>query len=48
MGDVQKFLASKAFGVAGASNNRMKYGNKVLRCYLQNGRKAYPIRRKNN
>lgn len=41
--DIEKFLASKAFGVAGASNNRMRYGNKVLRCYLQNGRKAYPI-----
>src|ERR1043166_3209812 len=41
--DIEKFLSSKAFGVAGASNNREKYGNKVLRCYLQNGRKAYPI-----
>ena len=40
---IEKFLASKAFGVAGASNNRMKYGNKVRCCYLKNGRKAYPI-----
>jgi predicted CoA-binding protein len=40
---IDRFLAAKAFGVAGASTNRDKYGNKVLRCYLQNGRKAVPI-----
>ena len=40
---IQQFLASPAFGVVGASTNRQKYGNKVLRCYLQNGRKAIPI-----
>ena len=40
---IEKFLAAKAFGVAGASTNRDKYGNRVLRCYLQNGRKAVPI-----
>jgi len=40
---IEKFLAAKAFGVAGASTNRDKYGNRVLRCYLQNGRKAIPI-----
>lgn len=38
-----QFLSAKAFGVAGASTNRDKYGNKVLRCYLQNGKKAVPI-----
>ena len=37
------FLAQGPFGVAGASTNREKYGNKVLRCYLQNDRVAYPI-----
>jgi uncharacterized protein len=41
--DIAKFLSSKAFGVVGASNNRSKYGNKVLRCYLQHELKAYPI-----
>ena len=40
---IEKFLSAKAFGVAGASTNRDKYGNRVLRCYLQNGRKAIPI-----
>jgi predicted CoA-binding protein len=40
---IQQFLASPAFGVVGASTNRQKYGNKVLRCYLQNGRKVIPV-----
>jgi predicted CoA-binding protein len=40
---IEKFLSSQAFGVAGASTNREKYGNKVLRCYLANGKKAIPI-----
>jgi len=40
---IETFLASPAFGVVGASANREKYGNKVLRCYQQNGRKAIPV-----
>jgi predicted CoA-binding protein len=40
---IQQFLASPAFGVVGASTNRQKYGNKVLRCYLQNGKNAIPV-----
>jgi predicted CoA-binding protein len=40
---IELFLASPAFGVAGASTNREKYGNKVLRCYQQNGRSAIPV-----
>ncbi|MDD2899912.1 MAG: CoA-binding protein [Desulfuromonadaceae bacterium] len=40
---IQQFLSSPAFGVVGASSNRDKYGNKVLRCYLQNGRNAVPV-----
>jgi predicted CoA-binding protein len=40
---IAKFLSSPAFGVAGASASREKYGNKVLRCYLQKGRRAIPI-----
>jgi len=37
------FLSSEAFGVVGASNNRDKYGNKVLRCYLQHELTAIPV-----
>ena len=40
---IDTFLAAKAFGVVGASPRREKYGNKVLRCYLQNGRRAVPV-----
>jgi predicted CoA-binding protein len=40
---IERFLASPAFGVVGASTNRQKYGNKVLRCYLQSGRRAIPV-----
>lgn len=40
---IQLFLSSPAFGVAGASSNRDKFGNKVLRCYLQHHKRAYPI-----
>jgi predicted CoA-binding protein len=37
------FLAQKRFAVVGASPDRAKYGNKVLRCYLQHGRDAVPV-----
>ena len=40
---VDRFLAGESFAVVGASNNRSKYGNKVLRAYLQNGREVYPV-----
>jgi predicted CoA-binding protein len=40
---IQAFLASGAFAVIGASTDRSKYGNKVLRCYQRHGRKVYPI-----
>lgn len=40
---IETFLASPAFGVVGASTNPEKFGNKVLRCYLQNGRKVVPV-----
>lgn len=40
---ISRFLASPAFGVVGASSRRHKYGNKVLRCYQQNGRRAIPV-----
>ena len=40
---IEAFLASDPFAVVGASPNRAKYGNKVLRAYLQNQRNAYPV-----
>ena len=40
---IETFLASPAFGVIGASANRQKYGNRVLRCYQQNGRSVIPV-----
>jgi len=41
--DIKQFLSSKAFAVIGASTNRTKYGNKVLRCYMQHEKKVYPV-----
>lgn len=40
---IETFLAAPSFGVVGASSKRDKYGNKVLRCYQQKGRKAIPV-----
>lgn len=40
---VEKFLTSAVIGVVGASNKRDKFGNKVLRCYLENGYRAIPV-----
>lgn len=40
---IEIFLSSPAFGVAGASVKREKYGNKVVRCYQQNQRKVHPV-----
>ncbi|MDF1555540.1 MAG: CoA-binding protein [Deferrisomatales bacterium] len=40
---IARFLSARAFGVVGASADRAKYGNKVLRCYLQHGRRAIPV-----
>jgi len=36
---IRDFLAAGPWAVVGASTNRAKYGNKVLRCYLQNGKR---------
>ena len=41
--DIEQFLQAPAFGVVGASTDRTKYGNRVLRCYLQNGKRAIPV-----
>ncbi|KTC98734.1 CoA-binding protein [Legionella feeleii] len=40
---IKQFFTSSAFAVIGASNNRQKFGNKVLRCYLQNNKTVYPV-----
>jgi predicted CoA-binding protein len=40
---IQEFLDGKSFAVAGASTDREKYGNKVLRVYMQHDRKVYPL-----
>ncbi len=37
------FLAEKRFAVVGASADRSKYGNKVLRCYQMNGLEVVPV-----
>ena len=43
MNSEKDFLAQKRFAVVGASTDRTKYGNKVLRCYLQHGREVVPV-----
>lgn len=40
---IRAFLAAGPFAVVGASSNREKYGNKVLRCYQQHGLEVFPI-----
>lgn len=40
---IEDFLKGKAFGVVGASSDRSKYGNRVLRCCQMHGMKAVPV-----
>ena len=40
---IAAFLHSGPFAVVGASVDRSKYGNKVLRCYQQHGKEVSPI-----
>ncbi len=40
---LQQFLSSPVIGVVGASNDRNKFGNKVLRCYQQHQRAVIPV-----
>jgi predicted CoA-binding protein len=40
---IAQFLAADGFAVAGASTDRNKYGNKVLRCYMQHGKRVVPV-----
>lgn len=38
-----RFLAGNPFAVVGASRDRAKFGNKVLRCYQQAGLEVFPV-----
>lgn len=40
---IETFFKSAAFGVVGASDDRSKFGNKVLRCYLANQKTVIPV-----
>lgn len=40
---IRKFLDGGPHAVVGASRDRSKYGNKVLRAYLQRGREVFPV-----
>ena len=40
---VESFLAGKRFAVVGASRDRAKFGNKVLRAYQQNNLEVFPV-----
>jgi len=40
---IQSFLSGAPHAVVGASRNRDKYGNKVLRAYLQHGREVHCV-----
>lgn len=40
---ISAFLAADIFGVVGASADRNKFGNKVLRCYLSHGKNVVPV-----
>jgi uncharacterized protein len=40
---IDAFLEGTPHAVAGASRDRRKYGNKVLRAYLQRNRAVHPI-----
>jgi len=40
---IERFLNGDRFAVVGASQDRDKYGNKVLRCYQQHQRTVVPV-----
>ena len=40
---IDSFLAGAPHAVVGASTDRTKYGNRVLRAYLQAGRPVHPV-----
>jgi predicted CoA-binding protein len=40
---IEDYLSEGPYAVVGASTDRSKYGNKVLRAYLQNDKEVYPV-----
>ena len=40
---IEAFFAANGFGVVGASADRAKFGNQVLRCYLSHGKHVVPV-----
>lgn len=40
---IEAFLSGDSFAVVGASSDRSKYGNKVLRAYQQHERTVFPV-----
>lgn len=40
---IKQFLEAEGFGVVGASADKSKYGNRVLRCYQMKGLKVVPV-----
>lgn len=40
---IRSFMSRGPYAVVGASADRDKYGNKVLRAYLQQGLEVYPV-----
>lgn len=40
---IKSFMSGGPYAVVGASSDRDKYGNKVLRAYQQHGMEVYPI-----
>ena len=45
-GDVQAYFQRSQFCVVGASQDQTKFGNKVLRCYVQHNYSVTPINKK--
>lgn len=43
MNKIEVFLNASTFAVAGASQDRSKYGNKVFRALVASGRSVYPL-----
>lgn len=43
MNKIELFLNASTFAVAGASQDRSKYGNKVFRAIVASGRTVYPL-----
>ena len=43
MNNIEVFLNASTFAVAGASQDRSKYGNKVFRAIIASGRTVYPL-----